>query len=268
MKGCEMKSCNAISGTFVILAFGFLLSLPSIVLSQDQDLQNLVTEQRLKWQSALEQWSESDTEYPFSVTAKVDKNINSSSSLFSLSGVQFEDFRRQLSVPRNWCKILLLHLNVKSCVHHMSDNQEFVDLYIGRKYMQTPDEASHLGFSFSTESSKDVFIARLTADQGPYGTSDYLFTLIGIPVEEGVFVELILSNKVGYAESLADVYFKTLGRFKVGFTRVGKDFFGREKFVKGRIGAAERNVVRYMIALEVALSDLEAEFSTLAGAMA
>ncbi|MFT5114778.1 MAG: hypothetical protein ACI8P9_004118 [Parasphingorhabdus sp.] len=249
--------------TVVVLLSVLFFQMPA--LSNGQDLQNLSKEQKAKWITANEQWSTDDKAYPFSVEAQVDSDINKSSSLFSLKGVEFEDFRRHLSIPRNWCAIMLLHLNVKSCVHRDVEGRLFVDLYIGRKYMQTPDEASRLEFTFSSETNSDVFVASLNADEGPYGTSDYRFSLRAIPVETGIFVELILSNRVGYAESLADVYFSTLGRFKVGFTRLGKDFFGREKFVKGRIGAAERNVVRYMIALEVALSDPEAEFSDWAG---
>ena len=233
--------------------------------AEQQSLTKLHAEIESKWLVAFEQWSINSDAHRFIVSAGMDGDISQSSSRFSLSGVSFEDFRQHLSVPRNWCDVMLLHLNVKSCVHRVEDAREFLDLYLGRKHMQTPDDASRLAFSFTSRTSEQVFQATLNADQGPYGTSDYLFTLSAIPIEDGIFVELELANRVGYAERLADVYFNTIGRFKVGFTKLGKDIFGRDKFVKGRIGAAERNVVRYMLALEVALSDLGAEFIDWAG---
>ena len=222
--------------------------------------------QRLQgeWLQSDKEWSSQQTK-PFSVYADVKSDINVSESRFQLQGVNFDSLRQYLSEARNWCEIMLLHLNVKSCVHRQDEGSEMLDLYLGRKYAQTPGESTRIDFQFYSRGADDVFQARLHADQGPYGTSDYRFELNAIPAGEQVFVKLRLSNRVGYAEKLADVYLNTLGRFKVGFTYVGKDLFGRPKFVKGRLGAAERNVVRYMLALETALSDTDADFMVWAG---
>ncbi|KAA3620750.1 MAG: hypothetical protein DWQ08_15060 [Proteobacteria bacterium] len=145
-----------------------------------------------------------------------------------------------------------MHLNVKACVHH--DLQpRFLELYLGRKYYQHPAESVRLDLRFDSERTEKALRARLTADAGPYGTSQYEFVLTAIDAGSDVFVELKLSNDEGYAGGLIDLYLNTLGRYKVGFTEVGKSMFGNTKYITGQEGAAERNVVRYMYALSVSL---------------
>ena len=72
---------------------------------------------------------------------------------------------------------------------------------------------------------------------------------------------LLLSNHNGTAGRLVDLYLSTLGRSKVGFSIDGKTFFGKPAYVKGQLGAAERNVVRYMLALHVSLTAADLSFS-------
>ena len=72
------------------------------------------------------------------------------------------------------------------------------------------------------------------------------------------------SQKVGDAATAAQkLYFATLAANKVGFSVVGEDWRGNPEFVGGQQGALERNIVRYLLALEIYL--LKHEIEGLAG---
>ncbi len=195
----------------------------------------------------------------FTVRADRDGDTTRAETYFLLRGAGFDDLVQTLVRPRNWCQTMLLHLNVKGCVSQGGDPPR-VRLFLGRKYYEEPAEAVTVDFEFSHAVGKRILQVLLRADEGPYGTSRYRFALRAVPVAEGAFVELRLATDEGYAGRLLDVYLNTLGRSKVGFTREGTSFFGNPQFVRGQLGAAERNVVRYMFALQVTLQHAEESF--------
>lgn len=202
---------------------------------------------------------------PFTVQASDAGGVVDSTARFLLAGVAFDRFVDVLGRMEGWCRSLLLHLNVKTCVHH-DDEGGGLTLYLGRKYYEHPLDAVRISFDFHGETAPGAIRTTLMADHGPYGTSKYVFVLSAVRVPRGVFVELELSNHVGSAGAIVDLYLNTIGRSKVGFTRVGETIFGNPQYVRGQVGAAERNVVRYMYALSVTLEMEGAPFERLAAA--
>ncbi len=196
---------------------------------------------------------------PFRVQTERADGVVGSRAQFLLEGVPFERFLDVLGHASGWCDSLLLHLNVKTCVHDDEVGDRLV-LYLGRKYYEHPLDSIRIAFDFRAEVALEAMRTTLTADQGPYGTSKYVFVLNAVRVAAGVFVELALSNDVGYAGSVVDLYLNTLGRSKIGFTRTGKTIFGNPQYVRGQEGAAERNVVRYLLALRVTLEHADTDF--------
>lgn len=197
---------------------------------------------------------------PFTVEARREHGMVFSKSQFLLEDAPFLALLDVLGTARGWCESLLLHLNVKTCVFHTRD-RDHLELYLGRKYYQHPSESVRIVFEFAGETSGGALRTTLTADAGPYGTSKYEFVMTAIEVDEGVFIELRLTNAEGYAGTVVDLYLNTLARHKVGFTRVGETLFGNPKYITGQEAAAERNVVRYMYALKVTLELGDAPFA-------
>ena len=196
----------------------------------------------------------------FSVSVSDEHQLMQSQASFVLPTISFEFFSRELSTAANWCNVLLLHFNVKGCVYRSQEERTEIDLYFGRKYYQEPPEASKIKFNFKSLLVDQLTRIELTADSGPYGTSKFRYVLEAIPSEDGVFVVLQLSNHNGTAGRLVDLYLSTLGRSKMGFSAAGKTVFGKTNYVRGQLGAAERNVVRYMLALHVSLTAADVSF--------
>lgn len=164
----------------------------------------------------------------------------------------FDKLAAQLKEPRDWCQIVLLHLNIKSCTHEHDAGQVWLTLHSGRKGFETPDKAYPLRFAFDGSGSRsDHLDIQLTAATGPLGTADYRITLGAIPVAQGSFVRFTYAYRSSTVSRLAmNSYLATLGRGKVGFTVIGTGADGKPEHVQGRRGIVERNAVRYYLAIQ------------------
>ncbi|MFW2404858.1 MAG: hypothetical protein ACN4GT_08825, partial [Gammaproteobacteria bacterium] len=141
--------------------------------------------------------------------------------------------------------------NVKACTYDETENGQSIKMYMGRKFYQNPKKAQQIELEFNTGITADgVSWVTLTADEGPFDTSDYYIGLFAIDAENGAYAQLLSSQKVGKAAGgAADLYFATLGASKFGFSVVGTHKDGSPKYSKGAQAALERNVVRYLLAL-------------------
>ena len=172
----------------------------------------------------------------------------------------FETLAAGLSVPSQWCQIVLLHLNIKACTHENGDGQDWLTLYNGRKVFERPDQAHPVRFAFRASDSRSGHLnVELSAPSGPMGTTDYRITLAAIPVAKGSFVRFSYAYRSSALSRLAiNGYLATAGRGKVGFTTVGTGPDGKPDYVQGRRGIVERNAVRYYLAIEAYLEGLAA----------
>lgn len=180
-------------------------------------------------------------------------------------GIDLATANSVLSGPAAWCELMFLHINVKSCVYDDTEGAQWVRLYMGRKFYQHPEKAEAIELQFQSGVNADgVSWVTLTADEGPYGTSDYYIGLYVIDSGDDAYVQIRSSQKTGKAaSSAASLYFKTLGRSKVGFSVVGYDDDGNPEYSRGEQAALERNIVRYLLAARIymathKLSDLAA----------
>lgn len=177
-------------------------------------------------------------------------------------GVTFDRFSTALSDARQWCELVILHLNVKGCTAIDKADPPGIVFYAGRKEYQALDDAEVLELSFEAQSAERVLNVSMFAEEGPYDTYDYQLAVHAIPVPEGVYAEFRIGQRFGeIALRLGTLYLKTLGRNKVGFSVVKRDKEGEPVYVRGRRGVVERNAVRYLIALDVffATEDLAQE---------
>jgi hypothetical protein len=160
-----------------------------------------------------------------------------------------------------WCDMLILQSNIKRCVPSGSAPNESLQVAVGRKFDQPIEDAFQVDFRYALRAADArYFAAQLTADAGPLGTRDYRLAVEAVPIgARQTFLRMSYSYGSGLAARLAtDAYLATAGRDKVGFSVTGRDEAGKPVHVRGAQGIAERNTMRYFLAIEAYLGALDA----------
>jgi hypothetical protein len=181
--------------------------------------------------------------------------------VYALVDHPFATAAAALSGVDDWCEILFLHLNTKSCRASAGDQGSVLNVRIGKKYDQPVDQAYRVEFSHRVGAQTSAYLqVQLSADQGPLGTRDYRIVLEAVPVEKGrTFIHLSYSYGFGMMGKLAmQIYLGTTGKDKVGFTVTGTQPDGQPQHVGGMRGVVERNSMRYYLAIEAFLGSLPA----------
>ena len=166
----------------------------------------------------------------------------------------FATVQAALSDPGRWCEILILHLNTKYCRSHDANGARRVDLRVGKKHPQSLQAATPLSFRWQPAQVRGDYVSvQMDAAEGPYDTSDYRLLAEAVPLEGGrTLLHMGYAFSYGGASSLAmNLYLNTVGRDKVGFTLAGREYVG------GMRGVAERNTMRYYLAIESYLASLQ-----------
>ena len=159
----------------------------------------------------------------------------------------------------NWCDILILHLNVKSCRASTPEAGDTLSLNIGRKYEQSLADAYLFEFLYSVLDATPAYLqVGLNADEGPMGTSRYRVALEVVELDSGrSFLHLSYSYAYGIlARITMQGYLATIGHDKVGFSIVGQDLDGQPVHIGGLRGVVERNTMRYYLAIDAFLGAL------------
>jgi hypothetical protein len=166
----------------------------------------------------------------------------------------FETVSSTLAKAENWCQFMPLHFNIKACTYKTQAGQTHVTLYSGRKSYQSPEESFQMGYQFDTLYQDDRKLSlRLHAERGPAKTRDYLIEIDTMSVEEGTMLHIHSSYRPSLLSSLLTrTYLNTLGRNKVGFSRITQD--DESPLVQGIRGVIERNVMRYHLAIAAHLN--------------
>ncbi len=164
----------------------------------------------------------------------------------------------RLNKPREWCEVVLLHLNVKGCTHEQTGGRDWVTFYGGRKVYEATADAYPLRLAFAVVAARaDHLHVDLSAAAGPLGTSDYRISLSAIPTAQGSFMRFSYAFQSSVLSRLAArTYLATVGRGKLGFTVIGTGNDGKPEYVAGQRGIVERNAVRYYLAIQSYLEGL------------
>lgn len=162
-----------------------------------------------------------------------------------------------LSGAANWCEILILHLNVKHC--RASRSGDALWLSIGRKHDEPLADAYLFEFQYRVVAEEQGYLqVALDAARGPVGTHDYriLMEVAALDAQRSV-LHLSYAYRYGMvARAGMQGYLTTLGRDKVGFSRVPSKDNAVPGYVGGTRGIIERNTMRYYLAIEVYLGTL------------
>lgn len=171
----------------------------------------------------------------------------------------FSRVAQALQGGHRWCDMLILQMNVKRCVPRQRAGRDTLDVAIGRKAEQPADDAHPMRFRLSVPAARPDYLAvQMASPEGPLGTRDYLLRLQAVPLDNGrTFLHMSYAYSTNLAARLAtDAYLATAGRNKVGFTVVGHSPDGRPEYVRGVQGIAERNTMRYFLAIDAYLDSL------------
>jgi hypothetical protein len=237
-------------GVLGALACAGLVLLGGAVGAKDISAEDLAS----RHQALLASLSTSPMGVPLLVTSLEEGDLMHG-EVHALLAQPFDRLASRLSQPREWCAVVLLHLNVKGCTHERAAGRDWVTFYSGRKGYESAADAYPLRLAFALAAADTAHLdIDLSAASGPMGTSDYRISLSAIPAAQGSFVRFSYAYRTSALSRMAArTYLATLGRDKVGFTAVGKGSDGKPQYVAGQRGIVERNAVRYYLAIQAYL---------------
>lgn len=171
--------------------------------------------------------------------------------VYSSVDFSFKRTKGLLQQPGMWCEFLTLHLNVKSCLVAKGSELTDIVVFAGRKHYEEPADTDYIKYRFQpVQVSKTFLSVELTAESGPFGTSDYIIRLQAAPSDSGTVLHVHTAYTTSMLSRLgSSVYLSTRGRHKVGFSISGHDELRQPIYVGGVKGIIERNAVRYYLAL-------------------
>ena len=158
-----------------------------------------------------------------------------------------------LNNPKNWCDVMLLHLNTKYCHAAKEPSGTALKVNIGKKTPEDLADAARVEFNYSVATATpEYFEINLNARDGPLGTSDFIIRLEAVTLPNAkTFLHLTYSYAINISGRLAmQTYLGTVGSNKVGFTVIGKQADGQPDYIRGVRGLMERNTMRYYLAID------------------
>jgi len=173
--------------------------------------------------------------------------------IYVVSAYPFARVSSHLNSPTNWCDVISLLSNIKYCRAAETPATSVLKLYIGRKTPQNLSEANRMEFNYSSLAlTPTYFSIQLNSGKGPYATRDYLIELEAVALPGNTtFLHLRYSITMGLLARVAlKTYLATFGSGSVGFTITGTDRDGQPQYIGGVRGLAERNTLRYYLAIE------------------
>ena len=171
--------------------------------------------------------------------------------VYALVDRPYGEVRPALEHIDDWCRILILHINVKYCRPSDAAMRNTLTVGVAAKHEQSLSSVNWARFTFLATSAGDDYLQiMLRAPSGPFSTSDYRMSVEVVPFEGRSLLHLSYAYSYGLTASMAmQTYLATLGRNKVGFTVIGQQPDGQPIYVNGLRGVVERNVMRYYFAL-------------------
>lgn len=195
---------------------------------------------------------------PFGRPLMMRSRVESSSVEGQVEGLvdrPLRDVAASLADAHRWCAVLVLHINNKGCAVEGAGADTQISLKVARKYDQPVEQAYALRFHYrALKMASDEISFQLLAAEGPQGTSDYALQLDAVPAGPSrTAVRLGYAYRQSSMTGLAmDLYFATIGRGKVGFTKVDSSAAADGDHVGGARGLIERNLMRYFLTIEAA----------------
>ncbi len=201
-------------------------------------------------------WAELNSTLPgtnISITSSKRDGVLSA-EISSIVHYPFEVVATSLARADSWCQFMPLHFNIKACTHESQLGETQLTLYSGRKGYQTASQSFLMAYDFEILHQDNNHLSlHLQAARGPANTRDYRIKVDTMKVEGGTLLHINSSYRPSLlSELLTRSYLTTLGRNKVGFSKIIDA--GESRLVQGIRGVIERNVMRSHLAIDAYLS--------------
>ncbi|MBR9980400.1 MAG: hypothetical protein KFF50_05190 [Desulfatitalea sp.] len=169
----------------------------------------------------------------------------------------FDTFAEAFKTADNWCELMMLHLNIKYCDAEEKGPNHLLTVFVGRKHEQPLESAYRGEYDYRlVAAGPDYLQISIGADKGPFQTRNYQILLEAVPLDhDRTFIHFAYAYDFGVlARAAQSLYFRTVGRDKVGFTTIEDPNSGQRIYIGGVRGALERNIMRYYLALQAYLN--------------
>lgn len=179
--------------------------------------------------------------------------------IYAVVDYPFATVNQALNNPAHWCDVLILHINIKYCHAYENKTATTLSVNLGKKNEQPLADTYRVDFNYQEIiTTPDYFALELNAENGPLNTHDYRIWVEATPIKGGrTFLHFTYAYAFGLAGRLAmQGYLSTVGSDKVGFTVTGKLPDGNPSYIKGVRGVVERNTMRYYLAIDAYLTEL------------
>lgn len=210
-------------------------------------------------QALASQLSSNAYERPFFLES-IETSSMVTGNAYAVLNFPFNTVSTTFKSPNHWCDVMILHINTKYCRALPGSNPVTLKVYVGKKTPQTLQDAFPLEFAMrQVNTSANLLLVQLNAENGPMGTSNYRIELQAVPLEGNkTFMHLRYSYEYGMAGRIAmQGYLATGGRGKVGFSvKTPATAIAKASYVGGARGAVERNTMRYYLAIDAYLQAL------------
>ena len=179
--------------------------------------------------------------------------------IYAVVAYPFAQVHTNLNRADQWCDVISLHINTKYCRPAIGPAGTILRVHVGKKTPEELGDAARVDFAYRVGlAMPEYFDIAMQAATGPMGTSDYRIALEAVELPNAqTFLHLTYSYAFNFTGKLAmQTYLATLARDKVGFTPVGKPEDGpggQAGYVGGLRGLAERNAMRYYLAIDAFL---------------
>jgi hypothetical protein len=231
------------AASFIVGAVLAAAQVPALAADNSSDLRAALEERR----HAL---AESAFRRPMLVESKASAE-DPSGEVYAILDQPFARVAQTLATAGSWCDILSLQTNIKRCTFQEGDST--VRAAVVRRFDQALSDAFEIQFRYSARSDAGRYLqVQLSADQGPLGTHDYHLNFEAMPVDNArSFVHVSYAYANGWAARMAtNAYLAGSGKDKVGFSVQAGSAASAPVLVGGMQGVAERNAMRYFLAIE------------------
>lgn len=211
---------------------------------------------RARYQELLPALQQSALQAPLHLASE-DRDGRVVSETHGILEHDFATLRNLLTTPAGWCELVMLHRLVKGCAAPVPPGAASVlTFYSGGPHYTPIEDARRLDYVWRLRADGADFLSiALDSDEGPIDTYEYQLLFEAIPLESGrTFARFRFSFRYGsVTRVLSAAYYALIARSQVGFTVVGTSAAGAPIYVSGRIGAVERNVMGFYLALQTLL---------------
>jgi hypothetical protein len=258
-------SINVVRILFTITVLCAALILSKDVIAADLKSASQVSKLNAKYKELRTELNDNQFKRPIRINS-TESSSHLKGEIYAVIDYPFTVVKQSLNNPKNWCDLLILHVNVKYCNASSTNTGTILAVNLGKKYDQPLDDTYRVAFNYREMKTAANYMAiELNAANGPMGTHDYRIWVEATPLKSNrTFLHFTYTYSFGVSGRLVmQAYLATGGRDKIGFTILDKPPNQPTKYIKGVRGVVERNTMRYYLAIDAYLAGVGATSNVL-----